>query len=405
MVSVIVPVYNVEKYLPNCIESICQQTLSELEIILVDDGSTDCSGELCDQYAKLDNRIVVIHKENGGHTSARNAGLKAARGEYIGFVDSDDWLDNTMYEDMLSICKRENADVAVCSSSYWEYTDRTSIKTNHLLQGIYQAEEVSFNRLLQNLIYSEDYSEDGFPPCLWSYLMRKDLVCKYQLWVDRRIQYGEDAVCVYSCLIAANKVAVVNKAYYHHRLREGSICSSTDERYFERITALYQQLKAQFERHPSSVCLMEQMNRYMLDLVVRGINKMFGFKFNTVIPFYFPPNKVLRKIGMKKIVLHGAGEVGQSYYRWFQMTQSVEIVAWTDRQWQDYSEKGFPTKAVSEIAGMDYDGVLIAVLDSNTAAEIKKTLFRYGVPAEKVLYDKPQNLLQNLNTCCHWQEE
>ena len=106
--------------------------------------------------------------------------------------------------------------------------------------------------------------------------MRKDLVCKYQLWVDRRIQYGEDAVCVYSCLIAANKVAVVNKAYYHHRLREGSICSSTDERYFERITALYQQLKAQFERHPSSVCLMEQMNRYMLDLVVRGINKMFG---------------------------------------------------------------------------------------------------------------------------------
>src|SRR5690242_7052248 len=92
-VSVVVPVYNVEKYLPRCIESICKQTLSDLEIILVDDGSTDRSGEICEEYAKADQRIIVIHQENGGGGVARNAGIARATSPYVGFVDSDDWIE------------------------------------------------------------------------------------------------------------------------------------------------------------------------------------------------------------------------------------------------------------------------------------------------------------------------
>lgn len=115
MISVIVPIYNVADYLPRCLDSILKQTYDNLEIILVDDGSTDNCGSICDSYAKEDNRIKVIHKANGGLSSARNAGLDIAKGDYISFIDSDDFIDESMYETMLKALKSNDADVCLCS--------------------------------------------------------------------------------------------------------------------------------------------------------------------------------------------------------------------------------------------------------------------------------------------------
>ena len=114
LISVIVPVYNVEKYLDRCVESIVNQTYKNLEIILVDDGSTDNCPQKCDDWAKKDNRIIVIHKENGGLSDARNIGMQTAKGEYIGFVDSDDFLDERMYQIMFDIILQTHSDVAEC---------------------------------------------------------------------------------------------------------------------------------------------------------------------------------------------------------------------------------------------------------------------------------------------------
>ena len=111
LISVIVPVYNVEAYVAKCIESIQNQSYQHLEIILVDDGSTDDSGDICDQYAAYDDRIKVIHQENGGLSAARNTGIEAANGDYIGFVDSDDYIGLTVYEDMLHLLKENNLDI------------------------------------------------------------------------------------------------------------------------------------------------------------------------------------------------------------------------------------------------------------------------------------------------------
>lgn len=113
-ISVVIPVYNVEKYLERCVKSVTQQTFTDLEIILVDDGSTDSSGVMCDKFAEEDDRIRVIHKENGGLSDARNTGIEAARGNYIGFVDSDDYIDLDMYEYLYTIISKEDADVAMC---------------------------------------------------------------------------------------------------------------------------------------------------------------------------------------------------------------------------------------------------------------------------------------------------
>lgn len=114
VISVIVPIYNVEKYLPRCIESILNQSFKEFELILVDDGSSDNSGKICDIYAEKDERVKVIHKENGGVSSARNVGIKAVNGEYIGFVDPDDYIDREMYKNLYELCENNNCDIGIC---------------------------------------------------------------------------------------------------------------------------------------------------------------------------------------------------------------------------------------------------------------------------------------------------
>ena len=120
-ISVIVPVYKVEKYLPECIESVLAQTFTDFELILVDDGSPDNSGKICDDYATRDSRIRVFHKENGGVSSARNLGLDNARGEWIGFVDPDDWIEPDMYEQMYLAGTENNADFVWCD--FWTESD------------------------------------------------------------------------------------------------------------------------------------------------------------------------------------------------------------------------------------------------------------------------------------------
>ena len=128
LISIIIPVYKVEKYLERCIKSVLDQTYKNLQIILVDDGSPDNCGNICDNYAKIDNRIEVIHKENGGLSDARNVGLKKARGKYIGFVDSDDYVSNEMFENMYNTLVNNNADISICN--FYTVIDNKNIIKN-----------------------------------------------------------------------------------------------------------------------------------------------------------------------------------------------------------------------------------------------------------------------------------
>lgn len=139
-ISVVVPVYNVEQYLEKCVNSIINQTYKNLEIILVDDGATDKSGKLCDELAKLDNRIMVYHKKNGGLSDARNYGVERATGDYIGFVDGDDYIDAEMYEKLYEAIKKENVDVAECNLKII-YSDRVELFTEKKYYSVYTKQE------------------------------------------------------------------------------------------------------------------------------------------------------------------------------------------------------------------------------------------------------------------------
>lgn len=215
LISIIVPVYNTAAYLERCVDSILKQTYTQLEIILVDDGSTDASAKMCDAYAEQDDRVKVIHKENGGLSSARNAGLREALGSYIGYVDSDDWIEPDMYKDLLGACLEHQADVAICkyASIYPECedkveSDRVSVLTRETLLEKYIGDDKDY------VIYNS----------VWSKLFKRELV-EGMLFPEGH--NSEDIMYTTRSFCRADKAVYIDRCFYNYVLsRADSIMNS-----------------------------------------------------------------------------------------------------------------------------------------------------------------------------------
>lgn len=211
LISVIVPIYKVEAYLDECIASIAAQTYQNLEIILVDDGSPDRCGAMCDAWAAKDSRIQVIHKENGGLSDARNSGIAAATGTYIAFVDSDDWIMPEMYETMLAAINRENADICACSIL-------SCCSDQQIKWGCMEFAAGDSGQFLSML-----YHDAAFPVSAWNKLYRRTL------WAQIRFPKGkicEDAFTTYLLVDQADRIVQIPNALYCYRIRENSIMTS-----------------------------------------------------------------------------------------------------------------------------------------------------------------------------------
>jgi len=212
LVSVIVAVYNIEEYLPRCVDSILAQTYRNLEIILVDDGSKDQSGNICDSYAEKDRRIKVIHKKNGGLSDARNAGMNAATGEYIGFVDGDDWIEPDMYRAMYFACEKEKAQAAVCRYK--------QITKSGIIDGS-AGNSVSLSRDEALEIYVCGDERYLIYNSVWSKLFARDLVEGMRFPVGKN---SEDIMFTTRAFCRMERLVYLDEAYYNYVLdREGSI--------------------------------------------------------------------------------------------------------------------------------------------------------------------------------------
>lgn len=207
-ISVIVPVYKVEAYLRKCLDSIAGQTYRNLEIILVDDGSPDNCGAICDEYAARDGRFIVIHKENGGLSSARNAALRVATGDYLGFVDSDDWVEPEMFEVLLSGLTEAKADISVCGR-YEEYKDKQKAYAWPDIQVM--SREAALGELLKN---------DTLQNLVWDKLYRKELF--KDIWFPEGKTF-EDMAVMHLLFLRADKVVCLPNTMYHYLQRSGSI--------------------------------------------------------------------------------------------------------------------------------------------------------------------------------------
>jgi len=218
---VIVPVYKVEQHLAQCVESILGQTVSELELILVDDGSPDNCGAICDRYAEQHSNIKVIHKENQGQTPARKDGLRIATGKYIAFADSDDWVDPGMYERMIRKLEENEADMVITGYCQ-EWLDRTEYHENSVASGVYRGEALEELRRLS--VFSPVQMHPAISLSLWTKLFRRDNILDSFLQIPGDLRIGEDALCTWSLLSRISCVVVDNEHKpYHYRTWEGSI--------------------------------------------------------------------------------------------------------------------------------------------------------------------------------------
>lgn len=208
IISIITPVYNTEKYLPQCIESIIAQSFRDWELILVDDGSTDGSGRICDEYASKDGRIRVIHKPNSGVSDSRNLAITQARGSLLGFVDADDWIEPDMYSTLYHDLTANNADVAVCGYTY-DWTDRSKPrqKDTHYFKILNNREAIALT-----------YEDQMIQSLFWDKLWRKELATAKM----PEGRYYEDYATVIKWMANAQRVTLNFTPLYHYRMRAGS---------------------------------------------------------------------------------------------------------------------------------------------------------------------------------------
>lgn len=243
-ISVVVPVYNVEALLPRCIDSICGQSKKELEIVLVDDGSTDQSGRICEEYAKKDARIRVIHKENGGLTSAWKTGVDAAAGRYVGFVDSDDWIEPDMYERMWASACRYDSDVVVCGLVF-DYEDSSIPKRKEISafgQEFYDRN--ALEALFPKLINDGRFFGRSLQPARVTKLYRKTLINQNRMLCREEVTVGEDMQLTLPVLLDAQRMSVVLEFYpYHYWFNQKSMTGKYDPKYLEKIKIMDRRLK------------------------------------------------------------------------------------------------------------------------------------------------------------------
>lgn len=214
LISIIVPVYNVKNYLRMCVDSIVNQTYENLEILLLDDGSTDGSAELCDELAETDARIKVYHQKNSGISATRNVGISMAAGEYIGFVDSDDYVDSTMYEKMITKIKEENGDLVICGyqkvDENNDYIENDSPIRNEVLNS-----HEAVKRM---------YEKRGwYYVTLWNRLYRRELFQNLKFWVGKK---HEDLFLAQKILLASNKIVTISERLYFYRATANSIMTA-----------------------------------------------------------------------------------------------------------------------------------------------------------------------------------
>lgn len=268
-VSVIVPVYGVEKYLPRCMDSLMGQTLRDIEIILVDDESPDACPGMCDEYAKRDDRVCVIHKRNGGLGYARNSGLEIASGEYVAFVDSDDYVDRDMFACMYNAAKEQDADF-VRVDNYRETLDGrvlNSASVPPMREGFYEKEELRRTLLFPQFgLLPEDGGEKYVSCSVWRNLYRREIICRLKLSFDsERELISEDIPFHLSFMMACERACVINRKFYHYIENDQSLTQSYRPDRFQQELILYHELEKRLRKAGIYEDCALRLQRHLLD--------------------------------------------------------------------------------------------------------------------------------------------
>lgn len=393
-ISIVIPVYNVEKYLGECLDSLIRQTNKDFEVILVDDGSEDASGKICDEYVKLYPYITTIHNEHGGVTNARRCGLMHAKGEYIWFVDSDDRIDDNSCEILINLIKDYKVDIVGFS---YERFNMDNVVVNHGMKlGKYNVKR-DLEYICNNIFTSSMTGERGIIRSLCTMVIKKEIIEYAYETISDEVQYAEDAALPIASILLCENFYLTDIILYFVRVRDGSIMHGANPNYYKHINEFYNYFANFIKGHQYQNLLKISLDRYMDELVILGLNQAFHYDGRVRIPNYVCNLKKYQD--PKKIILYGAAIVGQSYRIFLQRNTSHSVVKWVDRNWKKYVEKGLQVDEISVIENTEYDFILLAVQRKKLADKIRANLHEcFNIDDEKIYWESPTHILDYYNS-------
>lgn len=390
MLSVIVPIFNAEQHLEKCLDSIINQTFLDMEILLVNDGSTDGSLSICRKYQKKDCRIKVISKENGGLIRARKSGLSIANGRFIGFVDSDDWIEPQMYSILVTCMEETDCDL-VSSGIIRDFEDGrpSEILFDHYEEGCYRDPEQC---IYPTMLYSLQYKDFGIYCTLVNKLYKRELLERVYEHINDEVFYGEDVLTCYPYCLFSNSIYILHQVFYHYNIRGSSMASAPDARLPQNNYLLYQNLRAIFLKSDCAFILMRQLKKFLMNMERHNLMVLYQFDAVALDEWHF---SVPEELFDKRFVIYGAGACGQALYRKIcDMRKESNMVLWIDRNAENRTEEcAYPISKPEVLLHADWDVILVSVKDVHLAEQIMQELSDiYCIEREKMFWDSIEHI-------------
>ena len=383
-ISVVIPVFNAESTIKRCVDSIINQTFHNLQIILVDDGSTDKSGIICDEYMKKDPRVQVVHEENGGSVIARKKGLELCRGDYVSFVDADDYIEPQMYEAWMKKIGQNDVDMAYFGSVNEKNGKITSFERvicNEIKE--FKTNEEKFFYLLNSFLNSNPDGKYSFD--LFSKLYRRELINKCMKKVPDMQQQGEDLLCNIRCLFESNKILMTNLPLYHYQISEHSLSHTSRSNKIISGICLSKNIIDLIDEYGLMNSLNDEVAEFIHCLMCEKMR--VEERISHIRIYEFDDIQLLKG---KKICIYGAGAVGRDYYEQLIHEKDINIAACLDQNADKITNTCMNVIKPSEFNYDEVNIIIIAVVDENIKDQIIKRLNDYGVDSRKIVWRKPR---------------
>lgn len=379
LISVVVPIYNLDAYLYQCVSSIAGQSYRHLEIILVDDGSTDNALEICEYFRKSDDRIKVIAQPNGGLVSARKAGLNAATGQYVFYVDGDDWIETDCLLHYHQLAVTHDADMVIGDYKR-EFLGNFLTVRNPMAPGVYHRQRIE-QEVLPTMISKGSFFSHGLRTYSWGKLYKRSLILDLQNAVPEQVMVAEDAALIYPAIARSHTLVIADMALCYYRQRPNSILKSThfDQRDIERIATAFQYMSNALNSRQSNFAYGSQLQAYFAAIVsIRSgaflSNKELYDTFELFGPLAFGA----------RLAVYNSGSFGQHVFRHLQNNKAFSLVGWYDKDHRENAILRMPVSDPDTLKIVDFDHLLLPSFDPALHDEVKALFDRHGLDPDKV---------------------